>query len=139
ARAAALVRAREQLLRHGPAARAEAETAGRSRDEFLATLSHELRTPLNALMGWIWWLRRGSFDEERRERALETIERNTTSLAQLIEGLLDISRIITGKLRISASEVEPAAVVAAAVEAVPPAAAAKAIALSVDGAAAVGA
>ena len=132
ARAEALARAREELLRHEQAARADAETAGRSRDEFLATLSHELRTPLNALMGWIWWLRRGSFDEERRERALETIERNTTSLAQLIEGLLDISRIITGKLRISASEVEPAAVVAAAVEAVQPAAAAKSIALSVD-------
>jgi len=119
ARAEALARAREELLRHEQAARADAETAGRSRDEFLATLSHELRTPLNALMGWIWWLRRGSFDEERRERALETIERNTTSLARLIEDLLDISRIITGKLRISASEVEPAAVVAAAVEAVP--------------------
>ena len=132
ARAEALARAREDLLRQEQAARADAETAGRSKDEFLATLSHELRTPLNALMGWIWWLRRGGLDEERRERALETIERNTTSLAQLIEDLLEVSRIITGKLRISAREVEPAAVVAAAVEAVRPAADAKSIALGVD-------
>jgi signal transduction histidine kinase/ActR/RegA family two-component response regulator len=131
-RAEALARAREDLVRQEQAARADAETAGRSKDEFLTTLSHELRTPLNALMGWIWWLRRGGLDEERQKRALETIERSATSLAQLVEDLLDVSRIITGKLRISARPVEPAAVAAAAVEAVRPAAAAKAIALGVS-------
>ena len=68
-RAEALARAREDLVRQEQAARADAETAGRSKDEFLTTLSHELRTPLNALMGWIWWLRRGDLDEERQERA----------------------------------------------------------------------
>ena len=131
-RAEALARAREDLVRQEQAARADAETAGRSKDEFLTTLSHELRTPLNALMGWIWWLRRGDLDEERQERALETIERSTTSLAQLVEDLLDVSRIITGKLRISARAVEPAVVAAAAVDAVRPAAAAKSIALGVS-------
>src|SRR5947208_2602148 len=137
-RAEALARAREDLVRQEQAARADAETAGRSKDEFLTTLSHELRTPLNALMGWIWWLRRGDLDEERQERALETIERSTTSLAQLVEDLLDVSRIITGKLRISARAVEPAAAAAAAVDAVRPAAAAKSIALGVTVDAAVG-
>ncbi len=125
-------------MRQEQAARADAETAGRSKDEFLTTLSHELRTPLNALMGWIWWLRRGGLDEERQERALETIERSTTSLAQLVEDLLDVSRIITGKLRISARAVEPAVVAAAAVEAVRPAAEAKSIALGVSADAAMG-
>jgi signal transduction histidine kinase/ActR/RegA family two-component response regulator len=130
-RAEALARTREELVRAEQAARADAETASRSKDEFLAVLSHELRTPLNALMGWIWWLRRGALDADRQERAMETIERSTTSLAQLIEDLLDLSRIITGKLRISIREVEPAPVIAAAVESVRAAAAAKSIALSV--------
>ena len=135
-RAEALVRTREELVRQEQAARADAETASRSKDEFLAVLSHELRTPLNALMGWIWWLRRGALDADRQERALETIERSTTSLAQLIEDLLDLSRIITGKLRISPREVEPAAVIAGAVDAQRAAAAAKSItvAVAVDGA-----
>ena len=131
-RAEALARAREELLREEQAARADAETAGRAKDEFLASLSHELRTPLNALMGWIWWLRRGGLDEDKEERALVTIERNTHALAQLIEDLLDVSRIITGKLRLAVRQVPPAPLVAAAVEAVRPAAAAKSIALAVD-------
>jgi signal transduction histidine kinase/CheY-like chemotaxis protein len=129
ARAEALARAREDLVRHEQAARADAETAGRAKDEFLAALSHELRTPLNAMMGWIWWLRRGGLDAERQARALETIERNTTALAQLVEDLLDVSRIVTGRMRISLREVEPAPIVAAAVESARPAAAAKSIAL----------
>src|SRR5262249_3734899 len=135
-RAEALAPAREGLVRQEQAARADAETASRSKDEFLAVLSHELRTPLNALMGWIWWLRRGALDADRQERALETIERSTTSLAQLIEDLLDLSRIITGKLRIAPREVEPAAVIAGAVDAQRAAAAAKSItvAVAVDGA-----
>jgi signal transduction histidine kinase/ActR/RegA family two-component response regulator len=131
-RAEALARAREQLVRQEQAARADAETAGRSKDEFLAALSHELRTPLNALMGWIWWLRRGGLDADRQERALETIERNTASLAQLIEDLLDVARIVTGKLRLSVREVEPAPVIAAAIESLRPAADAKSIALAVS-------
>jgi len=131
ARAEALARAREDLVRREQAARADAETAGRAKDEFLAALSHELRTPLNALMGWIWWLRRGGLDADRQARALETIERNTTALAQLIEDLLDVSRIVTGRMQLALREVEPAPIVAAAVESARPAAAAKSIALGV--------
>ena len=116
-RAEALARTREDLIR--------------SKDEFLAALSHELRTPLNALMGWIWWLRRGALEGERQERAVETIERSTTALAQLVDELLDLSRIITGKLRLSLREVDPAPVVAAAVESARVAATAKSIALGV--------
>jgi len=129
--AEALARAREDLVRQEQAARADAETAGRSKDEFLAVLSHELRTPLNALMGWVWWLRRGALDADRQDRAMETIERSTTSLAQLVEDLLDLSRIITGRLRLSLRPVEPAPIIAAAVEAVRAAAAAKSIAVGV--------
>ena len=129
--AEALARTREDLVRQEQAARADAETASRSKDEFLAVLSHELRTPLNALMGWIWWLRRGALDADRQERAMETIERSTTSLAQLVEDVLDLSRIITGKLRLSVRDVEPASVLSAAIESARAAAAAKSIALGV--------
>jgi signal transduction histidine kinase/CheY-like chemotaxis protein len=122
-----LARAREELLTHEQAARAEAETASRAKDEFLATLSHELRTPLNALVGWIWWLRTGGLDEARTTRALETIERNTRALAQLIEDLLDVSRIITGKLRLDIRAVELVPIIEAAIDAVRPAANAKGI------------
>jgi len=130
--AEALARAREWLLRDEQAARATAETASRAKDEFLATLSHELRTPLNALVGWTWWLRRGDLDPERRERALETIDRNAKSVAQLIEDLLDVSRIITGKLRLTLRSIEVAAVVDAALAAVQPAASAKSIKLQMS-------
>jgi signal transduction histidine kinase/CheY-like chemotaxis protein len=130
-RAEALAHAREELLRREQAARADAETAGRAKDEFLSALSHELRTPLNALMGWVWWLRRGGLDADRQARALETVERNTNALAQLIEDLLVLSRIVTGRLRISLQEVDPAAIVAAAVNSLRPAAAAKSIDLGV--------
>jgi len=128
-RAEQLAAAREELLKQEQAARADAETAGRAKDEFLATLSHELRTPLNALVGWLWWLRKGELDETRQARALETIERNTQALAQLIEDLLDVSRIITGKLRLKTRVVMPAALADAAVEAIRPAAIAKSIEL----------
>jgi CheY-like chemotaxis protein len=111
------------------AARADAETAGRAKDEFLATLSHELRTPLNALVGWLWWLRKGELDEARQARALDTIDRNTQALAQLVEDLLDVSRIITGKLRLTTRVVHPAPVADAAVDAIRPAAVAKSIEL----------
>jgi len=116
---------REQLLAREQAARAEAEAANRIKDEFLATLSHELRTPLNAMLGWIQLLRTRKFDEATTTRALETIDRNTKSLAQLIEDVLDVSRIITGKLRLNVRPVELVPVISAAIETVLPAAEAK--------------
>ena len=130
--AEALAQARERLLREEQAARAAAETASRAKDEFLATLSHELRTPLNALVGWTWWLKRGDLGPERRERALETLDRNAKAVAQLIEDLLDVSRIITGKSRLAVRALDLPAVVDAAVAAVLPAAAAKHIELRVS-------
>ncbi|HEV8473043.1 MAG TPA: ATP-binding protein [Methylomirabilota bacterium] len=129
-----LARAREEALAQERAARAEAETASRAKDEFLATLSHELRTPLNAMVGWLWWLRRGDLDTARAAHALETVERNTKALAQLIEDLLDVSRIITGKLRLEMTSVDLADVIAAAIDSVGPAAVGRRIeiALSVE-------
>jgi signal transduction histidine kinase/FixJ family two-component response regulator len=81
-------------------ARTEAESANKMKDEFLSVLSHELRTPLNAMLGWVRILRSGSVDEVRTEKALEIIERNTRQQSSLIEDLLDVSRIISGKMRI---------------------------------------
>ena len=103
------------------AARAEAEQANRTKDEFLATLSHELRTPLSAILGWSHLVRTGKLDEPQMSRAIETIERNARSQSQLIDDLLDVSRIITGKLQIEARVVDLCAVIEAAVEAVRPA------------------
>jgi signal transduction histidine kinase/ActR/RegA family two-component response regulator len=108
-------------------ARAEAEAANRTKDEFLATLSHELRTPLNAMLGWTQLLRTRKLDEAKIVRALETIDRNTKALAALIEDILDVSRIITGKLHLSTRVCELVSVVGSAIEAVRPAAEAKAI------------
>jgi len=116
---------REQLLVREQAARAEAEAASRMKDEFLATLSHELRTPLNAMLGWTQLLRTRKFDEATAARALETIDRNTKSLSQLIEDVLDVSRIITGKLHLHVRPVELVPVIEAAIETVLPAANAK--------------
>ena len=99
-------------------ARERAEEASRARDEFLATLSHELRTPLTAIMGWAHLLRTGNLDEASRERALETIERNAHLEAQLTADILDVARIITGKLRLQIQGVEAAQIVEAAVESV---------------------
>jgi signal transduction histidine kinase len=107
----------------------DAEAASRAKDEFLAMLSHELRTPLHAMLGWARLLRTGTLDEATKERALETLERNTRLQAQLIEDLLDVSRIITGTLRIDVHPVAPASAIAAALEAVRPAADAKAVRL----------
>jgi signal transduction histidine kinase len=107
----------------------DAETASQAKDEFLATLSHELRTPLHAMLGWARLLRTGALDEATQARALETLERNTRLHAQLIEDLLDVSHIITGKLRIDVRPVAPASVIAAALEAVRPAADAKGVRL----------
>ncbi len=120
---------REQLLEREHSARAEAEAANRMKDEFLATLSHELRTPLNAMLGWTQLLRTRKFNEATTTKALETIDRNTRSLAQLIEDVLDVSRIITGKLSLKTRLVEVIPIIVAAIETVQPAAQAKGITL----------
>ncbi|MBC8030028.1 MAG: MEDS domain-containing protein [Pyrinomonadaceae bacterium] len=99
-------------------ARAEAETANRMKDEFLATVSHEIRTPLNAIIGWSHLLRSGSLDEATIARAVETIDRNAKSQAQLIEDILDVSRMITGKLRLNNEPVDIASVINAAIDSV---------------------
>jgi signal transduction histidine kinase/CheY-like chemotaxis protein len=106
--------------------------ANRLKDEFLATLSHELRTPLNAVLGWTRVLRATTVPPETRARALESIERNARAQARLIEDLLEVSRIVTGKLRLQVRPVDLAAVVDSAVEVVQPAAAAKRIGLTTD-------
>jgi signal transduction histidine kinase/CheY-like chemotaxis protein len=123
--------ARAQLLVRERAARADAERANRLKDEFLATLSHELRTPLTAILGWSRMLRAGNLDEAMRARALETIDRNAQSQSQLIDELLDVSRIITGKLTLSVQPVALLPVVEAAVDSIRPAADAKDIRLDV--------
>lgn len=120
---------RNQLLMREQAARTEAEKANRSKDEFLAILSHELRTPLTAILGWAGILHAGKLDEAKAAIALETIERNAGLQMQLIEDLLDISRIIRGDLRLSFNWVELVQVITVAIEAVQPAADAKAIQL----------
>ncbi|MBW4679216.1 MAG: response regulator [Microcoleus vaginatus WJT46-NPBG5] len=120
---------RNQLLVSEQEARAAAESANRMKDEFLATLSHELRSPLNAMLGWIQLLKSRKFDEATTARAMETIERSARAQAQLVEDLLDVSRIIQGKLRLNVRPVELALVVEAALDTVRPAADAKAIQL----------
>ncbi len=115
------------LLESEQQARQEAESTNRIKDEFLATLSHELRTPLNAILGWAHMLRAGQLDESDTVRALETIERNARAQVQLIEDLLDVSRIITGKLRLEVRPLELAEIIQAAVDTVRPAADAKSI------------
>jgi signal transduction histidine kinase/ActR/RegA family two-component response regulator len=99
-------------------ARAEAETANRMKDEFLATVSHELRTPLNAIIGWSHLLQTGSLDEATISRAIETIDRNAKTQAQLIEDILDVSRMISGKLRLNSEPVDIASVINAAIDSV---------------------
>nr|WP_237741488.1 PAS domain S-box protein [Anabaena sp. PCC 7108] len=129
---------REKLLEREQAARAEAEAVNRIKDEFLATLSHELRTPLNAMLGWTQLLRSRKFDENTTARALETIDRNSHALAQLIEDVLDVSRIIRGKLQLNLRPVELVPVVEAAIDTVRPAADAKEISLDFQEDSAVG-
>ncbi len=109
---------RRTLLAGEQAARVEAETANRAKDEFLAVLSHELRTPLNAILGWSRMLRFGALDRGTVERAVETIERNAHLQTQLIDDLLDVSRIVSGKLNIERRRVDLPTVVRAAVASV---------------------
>jgi PAS domain S-box-containing protein len=118
---------RERLLASERAARSEAERANRLKDDFLATLSHELRTPLNAIVGWSQVLRSGSATADDLAEGLESIARNARVQTQLIDDLLDVARITSGKLRLDIQSVDPAAVVEAALQAVTPAAAAKGI------------
>ncbi|HEU4595166.1 MAG TPA: PAS domain S-box protein [Pyrinomonadaceae bacterium] len=125
-------RVREELLEREQKARRELEEASRLKDEFLATVSHELRTPLTAIFGWAHMLRSESLDAETRARAVEIIERNARSQKQLIDDILDVSRIITGKIRINTRPVELLPVIEAAREAVQPAAAAKEIIFQLD-------
>lgn len=108
-----------------------AQDANRSKDEFLATLSHELRTPLNALLGWSHMLNSGILTPEMQQRAVAALERNARIQAQLVEDLLDVSRVVSGKLHVKSDVVDLSAVVHAAVEVVRPTATAKQIALQV--------
>jgi PAS domain S-box-containing protein len=122
---------RERLLARAQEARQQAEEANRLKDEFVATISHELRAPLNAILGWTRLLHTGKLDPATSSKAVETIERSALSQSRLIDDLLDISRIVTGKLRIDVRTVDPNAAIRSAVEAVGPAASAKSIALDV--------
>ncbi len=123
---------REQLLKREQAAREDAERASRIKDEFLAVLSHELRSPLNPILGWTQLLQNGKLDSAHQINALDAIERNAKLQAQLIEDLLDISRIMQGKLTLTATPVSLAFVIAAAVETVRLAADAKKIQITLD-------
>jgi signal transduction histidine kinase len=104
--------------------------ANRAKEDFLATLSHELRTPLNAMLGWTRLLRMGKLDAAGRTRALETIERNAYVQEQLIADILDVSRIVTGRLRLNLRPIDLAPVLDAAIETLQPSAAAKGVELS---------
>ena len=120
---------RDALLVRVQEARAEAEALNRGKDEFLATLSHELRTPLNAIFGWARMLATGQLGADERSHAAEVILRNATAQVQLIDDLFDVSRIITGNMHLDVRPVDLRAVVEAALDAVRPAVAAKAIRL----------
>jgi PAS domain S-box-containing protein len=122
---------RDELLVRERAARAEAETANRAKDGFLAMISHELRTPLSPILAWSRMLRQGKVDEEKTRRALDVIERSARTQAQLIEDMLDVSRIISGKLRMQVRPVPIQPVIEDAVETVRPAAEAKNVRLYV--------
>ncbi|UJR80060.1 response regulator [Sandaracinus amylolyticus] len=142
ARVATLVRAKQlrdraeraereiaTLLVREREARAEAEAANRAKDVFLAMVSHELRTPLNAILGWARLLRSGTLDPTRSERALDTIERNARAQARIVEDLLDLSRVIAGKLRLERATIDVADEVEQAIESLRPAAASKGVSL----------
>jgi len=123
-RAALLMRERD-LRKH-------AEEADRLKDEFLATLSHELRTPLTSILGWASLIRNGEVEGANVDRALETIERNARSQARLIDDLLDVSRIITGKLRLDLRPIDLAKIMDSAIDGLRPTAGAKQIQLPLD-------
>jgi signal transduction histidine kinase/ActR/RegA family two-component response regulator len=138
----AQVRAWETAARHEAELRAsakalqereaQANAANRAKDEFLATLSHELRTPLNVVLGWVGMLRKRMMTEERAAQALEIIERNARQQAELIDDLLDISRIITGKLQLELRPLDFAAIVSTVGESLRPGAEAKGVSLQIS-------
>ncbi len=122
---------RDELLRRELFARDQAEEANRMKDEFLAMVSHELRTPLNAILGWARMLGAGELDPARTHRAVETIERNARAQSQLVADLLDISRVVTGKLQLDVGPVSVQDVLQTATESIHHAVAAKHLSLSV--------
>lgn len=121
ARRASVAVENARLFANGQRDRARAEEANRAKDLFLSTLSHELRTPLTAILGWTRMLRTGGLPPEKRDKGLETIDRNARAQVALIEDILDLSRIVTGKLRLELQAVELVSVIEAAVETVRPA------------------
>lgn len=123
---------REQLLQREQAARAEAERANRIKDEFLAVLSHELRSPLNPILGWSKLLQTGKLNAAKTAKALETIERNAKLQNQLIDDLLDVARILRGKLKLNNVSVSLPSTIEAAIDTVVTAAKAKSIAIHTD-------
>jgi PAS domain S-box-containing protein len=125
-------RERKRLLASEQAARAQAEAASRAKDEFLATVSHELRTPLNAILGWAAMFERMTPADDRTAKAVQSISRNTRALTQVVDDLLDVSRMIAGKLRLDVASVDLGDVVDASVEAVLPAATVKNIEIDVS-------
>jgi PAS domain S-box-containing protein len=125
ARRAALAVDNARLYQEAEQARDAAETANRAKDEFLALVSHELRTPLTSMLGWTGLLLSGRLGPQDEQQAIEIIDRNTKAQAKLINDLLDVSRIITGKLRLNITEVELKPIIEAAVDSVRPAAEAK--------------
>lgn len=127
-------REREAAFQREHEARKQAEEATRLKDEFLANLSHELRTPMNAIIGWTHLLRTGRLDENQRQRAMESIDRGARSQAKLIEDLLDVSRIVSGKLSLTMTPVDLRAVLNAAIDSQRPAAQAKNIRIEMDAA-----
>ena len=124
--------ANQQLLVSEQEARAQAEVANRTKDEFLATVSHELRTPLNAILGWTRMLRTGAVEPRSMARVLETIERNARAQTQLVEDILDVSRIIAGKMRVNIQTTDLHVVARSALDAVRPAAEAKGVLLTCE-------
>jgi PAS domain S-box-containing protein len=112
--------ARAQLLESERAARSQLERASQIKDEFLATLSHELRTPLNAILGWSQLIKRGILDQARLDQGLEVIEKNARAQAQIIGDLLDMSRIVSGKVRLETRPVSITSIIQAAVETITP-------------------
>jgi NO-binding membrane sensor protein with MHYT domain/CheY-like chemotaxis protein len=123
---------RQTMFLHEQKARVEAERLSEMKDEFLSTLSHELRTPLNAMLGWAQLLMDGGKDDKMLRRGLETIERNARAQSQLIEDMLDMSRLIAGKIRIEVDRTWPSDFIAAAVETVRPGAIAKGVRLEMQ-------
>jgi signal transduction histidine kinase len=123
---------KSRLLEREQAARVDLERANRAKDEFIATVSHELRTPISAVLGWARLLRTGKLDASASGRAVEVIERSAAAQAQLVDDLLDVSRVERGELRLYVRPVDLLAVVEAAVEAVRPAASARGTSISVE-------